>query len=502
MKCKYILQKLTLLSFLIALLYPTILLCQDSTDQRIKNILLSANQKFAEANYNTSLEKSHDALELLSKSKNNDLKRKAKIYAAKSLIEIGLIQKALVYLNDAEELNKNKFNLNVKIEIHRLRGRAYALLNLDNAAFDEFQKQKYHSRFIKDSTEKNLSLFWSYENLSEIFERKKWNDSIKIYLKEQQRFLSKTNSSNHFYYESSIHTKLGHYFLNNREIDSAEKHLNQALNILVQNKANFYFNVLIPLAEVKISQNKTAEAIDHYHDALKNAQELNDQDAIYGIYKKLSDLYIDKNINLVQARDYLIKANTAKAKLENSNKHAVDLALKTIIKNKETEITKRFHIIITTSLITLVTVALILFIIIRKRKKHLQKKNRELLNFSNTIENNNNESKFKDLICLAKSNSPEFLLVFKELYPDFIHFIRDQDPKVRSSELTFLALTFLNFSTKDISEYTFVTVRAVQVRKNRLRKKYNIPSEYDFNTWMRLHGKVLCVVEENLVSQN
>ena len=93
--------------------------------------------------------------------------------------------------------------------------------------------------------------------------------------------------------------------------------------------------------------------------------------------------------------------------------------------------------------------------------------------------------KFNDLIALAKSNSPEFLILFKELYPQFIYRLKELDPKVRSSELSFCAMAYLNFSSKDIAEYTFVTVRAVQIRKNRLRKKYNIPSDEDFNSWMR-----------------
>jgi hypothetical protein len=40
-------------------------------------------------------------------------------------------------------------------------------------------------------------------------------------------------------------------------------------------------------------------------------------------------------------------------------------------------------------------------------------------------------------------------------------------------------------STKNIAEYTFVTIRAVQIRKNRLCKKFEIPSDADFNNWMR-----------------
>jgi len=53
-------------------------------------------------------------------------------------------------------------------------------------------------------------------------------------------------------------------------------------------------------------------------------------------------------------------------------------------------------------------------------------------------------------------------------------------------------MAFLNFSTKNISEYTYVTVRAVQIRKNRWFKKFEIPSDADFNNWMgALAEKVL-----------
>jgi len=92
---------------------------------------------------------------------------------------------------------------------------------------------------------------------------------------------------------------------------------------------------------------------------------------------------------------------------------------------------------------------------------------------------------FNDLIALAKNNNAEFLALFSELYPEFAVSLRAINPKIRSSELEFCAMTFLNFSTKNIAQYTFVTVRAVQVRKNRLRKKLNIASDIDFNNWMR-----------------
>jgi len=67
--------------------------------------------------------------------------------------------------------------------------------------------------------------------------------------------------------------------------------------------------------------------------------------------------------------------------------------------------------------------------------------------------------------------------------------LKNLDTKIRTTELEFCAMAFLNFSTKNIAEYTYVTIRTVQIRKNRLRKKFEIPSDEDFNNWMRELGK-------------
>jgi len=95
------------------------------------------------------------------------------------------------------------------------------------------------------------------------------------------------------------------------------------------------------------------------------------------------------------------------------------------------------------------------------------------------------DNQFLELIHLAKTNSPEFLVLFKEMYPYFLHKLLSLNPDIRNSELTFCAKAYLNFSTKEIVQYTFVAIVAVQSRKNRMHKKYNIPSEMDFNKWFQ-----------------
>ena len=94
-----------------------------------------------------------------------------------------------------------------------------------------------------------------------------------------------------------------------------------------------------------------------------------------------------------------------------------------------------------------------------------------------------NES-FDEIVQLAKTNSPEFLTRFQEVYPNFIEKLKEISPEISSDDLRFCALLKLNFSTKDIAEYTFVTIRTVQTRKSRLRKKFNIPSDDDIYLWI------------------
>lgn len=88
-----------------------------------------------------------------------------------------------------------------------------------------------------------------------------------------------------------------------------------------------------------------------------------------------------------------------------------------------------------------------------------------------------------EIITLAKQNSPRLLNKFRLIYPDFFSKIFSIQPNLKNSELIFCIYLRLNMTTKEIATYTFVTPKAIQNRKNRLRKKLNIPSEVDIYKW-------------------
>ncbi|WP_121487801.1 helix-turn-helix transcriptional regulator [Chryseobacterium sp. 7] len=88
-----------------------------------------------------------------------------------------------------------------------------------------------------------------------------------------------------------------------------------------------------------------------------------------------------------------------------------------------------------------------------------------------------------EIMALAKSNSPRLLNKFRLVYPDFFKKLSDIQPILKNSELIFCIYLKLNMTTKEIATYIFVTPKAIQNRKNRIRKKLNIPSEFDIYKW-------------------
>ena len=90
----------------------------------------------------------------------------------------------------------------------------------------------------------------------------------------------------------------------------------------------------------------------------------------------------------------------------------------------------------------------------------------------------------KGVVQLAVNNNPGFFMKFNEFDPSFSRKLLDINPGLVAVEMEFCVLLRLNFETKEIARYTNVSVRAVEGKKYRIRKKLNIPSDQDINIWM------------------
>jgi DNA-binding CsgD family transcriptional regulator len=94
---------------------------------------------------------------------------------------------------------------------------------------------------------------------------------------------------------------------------------------------------------------------------------------------------------------------------------------------------------------------------------------------SDTIES----QKLVELSELAFVNHSVFLIKFEEYYPHFTTKIESLIPNIVPAEYEVISLLKLNFTTKEIARITNSTIRSVESKKYRIRKKLNIPKELD-----------------------
>ncbi|REC48914.1 helix-turn-helix transcriptional regulator [Chryseobacterium pennipullorum] len=115
--------------------------------------------------------------------------------------------------------------------------------------------------------------------------------------------------------------------------------------------------------------------------------------------------------------------------------------------------------------------------------KDLEKTNAELMKHQMLI-NHLTEENIQEILSLAESNSPVFFEKFQVFFPHFIPELLVINSNLIHSELYFCALMKLDFDTKKIAQCTNNSIRAVESKKYRIRKKLNISSEININSFL------------------
>jgi DNA-binding NarL/FixJ family response regulator len=124
---------------------------------------------------------------------------------------------------------------------------------------------------------------------------------------------------------------------------------------------------------------------------------------------------------------------------------------------------------------------------LKKEIKGSTKRVNELIEKIEINEDKRSPAKVEELkavMQLAVNNNPAFLLKFNEFDPNFGLKLLNIAPALVAIEIEFCALLRLNLETKEIARYTKTSVRSVEGKKYRIRKKLSIPSDQDINTWM------------------
>lgn len=355
--------------------------------------------------------------------------------------------------------------------------------------YDESEKKlKEAEQFIdeNDFLDKNLIRANNYQFQSDLYTHILKHDVAVIYVKktipeyekiknpeERKNQLAKGNGNIGLKFLSVDLDSAAHYFKKSLAIQDKI----EAKNINVANYTG--------LGEVYNRKKDHQKAVMY----LKKAEELNEkvQDGFYmtSIYELLQDSYNNLG-NEKEYEKYKLRY-LENLKIENEEKlSGVKTFVDEVKAQSEEAIKENRNKTFLIIFIGIVALSLLIFIFYTLRKISKKKKEKSIIELQlvekeKKIENL--ENKISDLhsevIELAQQNSPQFYPRFLDLYPEFEKNILELNPKISISEIQFCALLKLKFSSKDIANYTFTSIRTVQNKKYRIRNKLNIPKEVD-----------------------
>ena len=355
--------------------------------------------------------------------------------------------------------------------------------------YDESEKKlKEAEQFIdeNDFQDKNLIRANNYQFQSDLYTHILKHDKAVAYIKktilEYEKIKNLEERKNQL---AKGNGNIGLKFLS-VDLDSAAHYFKKSLAIQEKIEAkNFNVANYTGLGEVYNRKKEHKKAVEH----LKKAEELNlkVEDSYYmtSIYDLLQDSYKkigntnEHNKYKVLYLENLQKENSKK--LEGVNAIVKETKKESLsVKNANQ---RKNYVVAISILIAILSVGFMVYFVRNFKYKKLEKEEIQKTLVLKEKQLENLEGKVSDLlhevIDLAKENSTNFYPRFLDLYPDFENKLLEINPKLTNSELEFCAFLRLNFSSKEIANYTFISVRTVQNKKYRLRNKLKIPNETD-----------------------
>lgn len=382
---------------------------------------------------------------------------KLKRIKARSLIRMGFyeeadktLQEALTY---ALKLKGDK-NIPLLGAVYTDMGTNYAERNVtSHLAIEYYQKGLQLFQKMKDSDPlKPQYTFWVLVKIASFYRKQRHPAKARQYLKTAALYsgqLKNNLGKTDFYYNKGIESNT------EGKIDEAKQYFQKALDIVKR--------------ERKITCKK-----ELYYELFRVCQNLKKTDSCR-YYRQQYILYSD-SLHQMYRKD-------------------ASAALRFFEKEKQQEIRERSVVYF---LILLICILLILlgitklfrdhkkFIILLEEKIAIEERLQKNESNLNQIKKKNNleVGTTVTLRRLVKEGNPAFLIEFKKLYPDFYDRLLVYNSET-GNDMKFCALIRLNYTTIQMAKYTKSTIRAVESRKYRLRKKFNIPKDKNIYEWFQ-----------------
>ncbi|OEI80816.1 hypothetical protein AST99_07120 [Formosa algae] len=419
-----------------------------------------------------------------SAKKNNDVYTVSVTYIriANILCTFGEHLESLRYLDLADNLIDENENLDLKVRVLANYARNYAALKINNKSIEYYNESINLCKKLLPDYDYLLSFL--YINKADAFTNTPYKlDSTLVYLHKAIKI-----RKNPFKYA----VVANYYLKKDKNIDSARAYLNKSKRLMQVRNISEYHKSIVLQAEANYNKaiGNYEEAICLYEKSIEISRSVRVLDNVQLAYKLISETYSQLE-DEDRSHEYLLKYSVLTDSLNLRYNKNIGSVISNFLTEQESgykQQEKKYSVLIVTVVFLFVGSVLVIVYYYRKKRLRIVEEKERLLKQkqleSEKLKQQLNEA-FEEVVGLAKTNDPSFLIRFQEVYPHVCANLLKVNPKLVNTELTLCAMIWLNFSSKDIACFTNIQPRTVQTKKYRLRKKLNIPEDENIYTWIK-----------------
>lgn len=412
--------------------------------------------------------------------------------------DCGNFERVLEIGNQAKATNLKLNHKTFTTHLFTLMAGSYTALGFYEEGRKMYELAKTHAEKIADLNGRHYRMGQIYTGLAFGFEsnKRQQDSSLYYYKKSHEEYKKIHNDSKYIVGLSLSESNIASKFLEVKQYDSARKYLE--VKGETERKFKSRQTEMLKMGNFATLYYETGEYKKSLHTLLKV---LFLSDSLHAVYvKKFAFKSLSKVYYKLQDADlekvYLLKYTAISDSLARVEKEAIRKPLAGLLKEKELHNAGkagRYALILLIFLPLFFLSLYIAFIIFRKYKKtqqisaeqsRLMEEKVQMLEQVGIPGQKNEEEEMRTVVQMAITNDPAFFIKFNKLDQAFTKKVLEIAPNLVASELEFCALLRLNFETKEIARYTGLSVRAVEGKKYRVRKKLRISSEEDINIWM------------------
>ncbi len=416
----------------------------------------------------------------------------------------GQYDKAFKSITDAENEASGITDPVLLYNIQIMKGQCYESLGFYKEAAQAFNIARPLAESMPDPEERSYysSIVYSniginFRNLDKIKERDYWSSKSYVAAEQLQK------STKYLWLFVLIASNRGSVATQNGKYDTAAFYMNKALFFAPKCSEKYRHKKYHALWVANYHAGNYYEALkqyaraaSYYRIAETAAVKINYTSGLKKTYAALGKVYTTLG-QTEAAVSYLQKSSLLGDSLAKADKAAIKTPLDYIIGKKqkslvESQTRNRRMIVVIAVLIVMLAGAV--FFYRQRLNREVRLREQKLAEMLQKLDLNADKhspealENLKQIIQLAVDNDPAFFVRYNEFDPRFTKRLLLLAPTLTAIELEFCIFCKLGFETKEIARYTNISVRAVEAKRYRVRKKLNIPSNQDVNVWMNLEG--------------